>query len=80
MGCEGQIDSVTTEDIISKYKECFTGIECLDREHEIKLDPSVEPAVKKAREILLSMTNKVMEELQKMGDLSTIAKVYKSTE
>ena len=47
--------------------------------HEIKLDPSVEPVVNRARKIPLSMINKVKEELQKMEDLSSIAKVDKST-
>ena len=76
----GRIDSVTTEDIISEFKECFTGIGCLDREHEIRIDPSIKPVVNRARRIPLSMVDKVKAELQVMEELGIIAKVDEPTE
>ena len=75
-----RVDGVTTEDIISEYDVCFKGIGRLDREHEIKIDPSVKPVVNRARRIPLSMTEKVKAELQKMEDWGIIAKVDEPTE
>ena len=59
-------NSVTTEDIIFKYEKCSTNIECLDWEHK--------PVVNKTKRILLSLTDKVKEELQIMKGLNKVDK------
>ena len=75
-----RVDSVKTADIIAEFDQCFKGIGCLEREHEIKIDPSIKPVVNRARRIPLSMIDKVKTELQKMEESGIIARVDEPTE
>ena len=80
LGIVERVDTVTTENIVDEYPECFEGLGCLEREHEIRIDPKVKPVINRARRIPLAMTDIVKAELDKMEQMGVIAKVDEPTE
>ena len=64
------------EDVMSKYKDCFTGLGKLEGyQARIHTDPAVKPVAQKQRRIPFSLRGKVEDKLQELMDLDIIEKV-----
>ena len=68
-----RVDQVSS--ILDEFPEVFEGVGLVEGEHDMQVDPSVDPVVHAARRIPLSMLDKVEQELKNMEHAGIITKV-----
>lgn len=66
--------------ILDEYPEVFAGLGCLNKAHEIQVDPSVRPVIHHARRIPINMMDRVKEELHTMEQNEIITRVDEPTD
>lgn len=64
----------TTKELISEYKDVFTGLGCLKQKYHIEVDENVSPVHNQARKIPLALQERVKQELKRMEELKVIKK------
>ena len=62
------------------FPEIFEGLGCLPGTYHIKIDPNATPVVQPPRRVLITMKDKVKEELQRMEKLGVIQRQIEPTE
>ena len=67
-------------EFVKNYKDCFGELVTLEEEHHIIVDKSVVPVVNAARQVPISMQNKVKDELHRLVNLGVIEEVNEPTD
>lgn len=70
----------TTSEIFEEYRDVFTGLGCLPKEHHIEVDPGVKPAIHPQRKVSVGLREQLKQELDKMEQNKIIEKVDSPTE
>ncbi len=68
MGLIKRVEAVTSQhsDIEDRNAEVFTGLECIEREQNIKLKPDAQSVVHPPRRVPVALRGSVMEEMEWM--------------
>ena len=63
-----------------EYSDVFKGIGEFEGEYSIKVDPTVQPVIHAPRTVPHALRSRLKEELDRMEDISVIAKVTRPTD
>lgn len=75
-----ETESLTKDNILSKYQDIFEGIGCLPGECEIHLRSDAIPVVHPPRRVPIALSDKLKAELLRMESLGVITKVTEPTD
>ena len=79
-----RLDSIHTletyDELAAEFEDVFRGLGCIEGDHQIKLDESVQPVVQACRKVPFALMEKLRMELERMVKLQVIVKVTEPTD
>nr|XP_054767488.1 uncharacterized protein K02A2.6-like [Lytechinus pictus] len=74
------VHAVTNDDILTSYKDVFTGLGKMPGTVHLQTDSSVEPVIMPPRRVPIVVKDKLKQELERLEKLNVVAKVTEPTE
>lgn len=75
-----KVDREEETDILTEYKDVFTGRGCVPGRHHIQVDPAVTPVIHPPRKVPLALKDDIKKELERMETLGVIEKQTEPTD